>query len=166
MVKVKHPRTADCLVAGFRWHKLGRGTLVGSLLLGLYDDDDVLQHVGITSSFTMERRRTLLAELEPLRRDAAQGHPWIAAQREEADEGRRRPGSQSRWSQGKDLSWEPLRIARVCEVKYDHLQGRRFRHAATFVRWRPDKAPSSCRYDQLEVTPPYELSRIFGLTRT
>jgi ATP-dependent DNA ligase len=163
MVKVKHARTADCVVAGFRWHKLGPGTLVGSLLLGLYDDAGVLQHVGITSSFTMARRKDLTEELEPLRADAARGHPWIAAEREWNDEGRRRPGNQSRWSQGKDLSWEPLRLVRVCEVKYDHLQGRRFRHAATFVRWRPDKDIGSCRYDQLEVTPPYELARIFGL---
>jgi ATP-dependent DNA ligase len=166
MIKVKHVRTADCVVAGFRWHKNGPGTHVGSLLLGLYDDDDVLQHVGITSSFTMARRKALVDELAPLREGAANDHPWIAAERAHMhdNEGRRRPGSQSRWSQGKDLSWEPLRIERVVEVKYDHLQGNRFRHATTFQRWRPDKQPASCRYDQLEVTPPFELARIFGLS--
>ncbi|HET7400910.1 MAG TPA: ATP-dependent DNA ligase [Usitatibacter sp.] len=160
MFKVKHARTADCVVAGFRWYKTGEGA-VGSLLLGLYDDQGVLQHVGVTSSFTMEMRRQLAGELEPLRRDAMKGHPWqdwAGA----AAESSRMPGSQSRWSAGKDLSWEPLRIERVCEVKYDHLQGDRFRHAAIFLRWRPDKPPADCRYDQLEVTTPYELEKVFG----
>jgi ATP-dependent DNA ligase len=160
MIKVKHARTADCVVAGFRWHKTGKG-VVGSLLLGLYDDEGVLQHVGVTSSFTMARRKELAAELEPLRANAMEGHPW----REWASwegAGSRMPGAQSRWSAGKDLSWEPLRIERVCEVKYDHMQGDRFRHAAIFLRWRPDKPPRDCRYDQLEVTPPYELSRVFS----
>jgi ATP-dependent DNA ligase len=160
MVKVKHVRTADCVVAGFRWHKNGPGTLVGSLLLGLYDEADVLHHVGVTSSFAMEARRTLARELEPLRKDALVGHPW--RDWAEAGEGEARmPGGHSRWSAGKDLSWEPLRIDRVCEVKYDHLQGDRFRHAAVFARWRPDKRPADCRYDQLEVTPPAELAEIF-----
>jgi len=167
MIKVKHARTADCVVAGFRWHKNGPGTHVGSLLLGLYDDEGTLQHVGITSSFTMARRKALVEELAPLREGAMTDHPWnhpsIGAEHAHDDEGRRRPGGQSRWSQGKDLSWEPLRIERVVEVKYDHLQGNRFRHATTFQRWRPDKEPAACRYDQLEVTPPYELARIFGL---
>jgi len=161
MIKVKHARTADCAVAGFRWHKNGPGTLVGSLLLGLYDDRGRLHHVGVTSSFTAERRRQLAQELEPLRQDALKEHPW----REWAamgDGSTRMPGGQSRWSQGKDLSWEPLRLERVCEVKYDHLQGDRFRHAAVFERWRPDKRPTDCRYDQLEVTPPAELAEIFG----
>jgi ATP-dependent DNA ligase len=161
MIKVKHARTADCVVAGFRWHKNGPGTLVGSLLLGLYDDRVRLHHVGVTSAFTAATRRQLAQELEPLRKDALQEHPW----REWADAGggsTRMPGGQSRWSQGKDLSWEPLRLERVCEVKYDHLQGDRFRHAAVFERWRPDKRPSDCRYDQLEVTPPAELGEIFG----
>jgi ATP-dependent DNA ligase len=161
MVKVKHARTADCVVAGFRWHKGGEGERVGSLLLGLYDAGGHLHHVGVTSSFTMGRRRELVAELEPLRRGALDAHPW----REWAEAmggGTRMPGGQSRWSQGKDLSWEPVRVERVCEVKYDHLQGDRFRHAATFVRWRPDKPPADCRYDQLEVTPPAELAEIFG----
>jgi ATP-dependent DNA ligase len=164
MAKVKHARTADCVVAGFRWHKNGPGELVGSLLLGLYDARGALHHLGVTSSFTMGARRTLAQELEPLRAGALEAHPW----REWAQMGdgsTRMPGGQSRWSQGKDLSWEPLRIERVCEVKYDHLQGDRFRHAATFVRWRPDKPPFECRYDQLEVTPPAELAEIFGVAR-
>ncbi len=162
MVKVKHVRTADCVVAGFRWHKQGPGTLVGSLLLGLYDDDGALHHVGVTSSFTMEARRRLARELAPLRKNALAGHPW-REWAEVTDGGVRMPGGQSRWSAGKDLSWEPLRIERVCEVKYDHLQGDRFRHATAFVRWRPDKRPADCRYDQLEVTPPAELAEIFGV---
>jgi ATP-dependent DNA ligase len=161
MVKVKHVRTADCVVAGFRWHKNGRETLVGSLLLGLYDDAGVLHHVGVTSSFPMETRRRLARELAPLRRDSVASHPW-REWAEAADGGVRMPGAQSRWSAGKDLAWEPLRIERVCEVKYDHMQGPRFRHAAIFLRWRPDKAPRDCRYDQLEVTTPYELEKVFG----
>jgi ATP-dependent DNA ligase len=159
MIKVKHARTAECVVAGFRWHKSGKDT-VGSLLLGLYDDSGVLQHVGVTSAFTMATRKQLAKELAPLRKDAMQDHPWrdwAGA----AAESSRMPGGQSRWSAGKDLSWEPLRIERVCEVKYDHMQGDRFRHAAIFLRWRPDKRPQDCRYDQLEVTQPYELGRIF-----
>jgi ATP-dependent DNA ligase len=160
MIKVKHARTAECVVAGFRWYKSGQDA-VGSLLLGLYDDQGVLQHVGVTSSFTMEKRKQLVKELEPLRKRAMDDHPWrdwAGA----AGESSRMPGAQSRWSSGKDLSWEPLRIERVCEVKYDHMQGDRFRHAAIFLRWRPDKQPRDCRYDQLEVTKPYELERIFS----
>jgi len=160
MLKVKHQRTADCVVAGFRWHKSGKDA-VGSLLLGLYDDEGVLQHVGVTSSFTTAMRKQLVTELAPLRDDAMQDHPW-REWAEAAGESSRMPGAQSRWSAGKDLSWEPLRIERVCEVKYDHLQGDRFRHAATFLRWRPDKRPEDCRYDQLEVTRPYELDRVFS----
>jgi ATP-dependent DNA ligase len=159
MVKVKHARTAECVVAGFRWHKSGKDT-VGSLLLGLYDDSGVLQHVGVTSAFTMATRKQLAKELAPLRKDAMQDHPW-RDWAGGAAESSRMPGGQSRWSAGKDLSWEPLRIERVCEVKYDHMQGERFRHAAIFLRWRPDKRPQDCRYDQLEVTRPYELERIF-----
>ncbi|MBA3851690.1 MAG: ATP-dependent DNA ligase [Chloroflexi bacterium] len=167
MLKIKHVRTADCVVAGFRWHKNGPGTHVGSLLLGLYDDPGRLHHVGITSSFTWDRRASLVEELEPLRAEARDGHPWAEwaewAEAGSADaSGQRMPGATSRWNRGKDLSWEPLRIERVCEVSYDHLQGDRFRHATTFKRWRGDRAPTSCRYDQLEVTPPYELGRIFG----
>jgi ATP-dependent DNA ligase len=160
MIKIKHSRTADCVVAGFRWHKNGKNELVGSLLLGLYDDRGRLHHVGVTSAFTMARRRELADELAPLREHALDGHPW----REWADayDGTRMPGGQSRWSAGKDLSWEPLRVERVCEVKYDHMQGNRFRHAAVFERWRLDKQPQDCRYDQLEVTTPYELEKVFG----
>jgi ATP-dependent DNA ligase len=161
MFKIKHERTADCVVAGFRWHKSGGG-LVGSLLLGLYDRAGKLHHVGVTSSFTMARRRELAAELEPLRKGALDAHPWREWAAASGDGTTRMPGGQSRWSAGKDLSWEPLRIERVCEVKYDHLQGDRFRHATTFLRWRDDKSPSECRYDQLEVTAPFELERVFG----
>jgi ATP-dependent DNA ligase len=160
MFKVKHARTADCVVAGFRWYKTGKDA-IGSLLLGLYDDQGTLQHIGVTSSFTMVQRKRLVAELKPLRAKALDDHPW----RDSAGAGgasSRMPGAQSRWNAGKDLSWEPLRIERVCEVKYDHLQGNRFRHAAVFLRWRPDKSPRTCRYDQLEVTPPYELRRVFA----
>jgi ATP-dependent DNA ligase len=160
MFKVKHARTADCVVAGFRWHKSGKDA-IGSLLLGLYDERGKLQHVGVTSAFTMATRKALARELEPLRRNALVDHPW----RDWAEAGTafdRMPGGQSRWSAGKDLSWEPLRIERVCEVKYDHLQGNRFRHATIFLRWRPDKATSECRYDQLEITTPYELEKVFG----
>jgi ATP-dependent DNA ligase len=161
MIKVKHARTADCVVAGFRWHKSGKDA-VGSLLLGLYDDRGVLQHVGVTSSFTMATRKQLARELEPLRKDAMKDHPWRQWAQAAESEATRMPGAQSRWSAGKDLSWEPLRIERVCEVKYDHLQGDRFRHAAVFLRWRPDKPPRQCRYDQLEVTKPYELDKVFS----
>jgi ATP-dependent DNA ligase len=164
MIKVKHARTADCVVAGFRWHKNGPGELVGSLLLGLYDAAGALHHVGVTSSFTNAGRRQLAKELAALRTNALAGHPW----REWAgavESSTRMPGGSSRWSRGKDLSWEPLRIERVCEVKYDHLQGDRFRHGATFVRWRADKRPAECRYDQLEVTPPAELAAIFSEAR-
>jgi ATP-dependent DNA ligase len=160
MIKIKHARTAECVVAGFRWHKTGKD-VVGSLLLGLYDDSGTLQHVGVTSSFTMAMRKQLAKELAPLQKNAMDDHPW----REwagAAAESSRMPGGQSRWSAGKDLSWEPLRIERVCEVKYDHMQGDRFRHAAIFLRWRPDKQPQDCRYDQLEVTKPYELEKIFS----
>jgi ATP-dependent DNA ligase len=161
MVKVKHARTAECVVAGFRWHKTGEG-VVGSLLLGLYDDQGRLHHVGVTSSFTMARRKELAKELAPLRERALDAHPWREWAEASAHETTRMPGGQSRWSAGKDLSWEPLRIERVCEVRYDHLQGDRFRHAATFLRWRPDKAPQDCRYDQLEVTTAFELEKVFG----
>jgi ATP-dependent DNA ligase len=160
MIKVKHARTADCVVAGFRWHKSGQDA-VGSLLLGLYDDAGVLQHVGVTSSFTLTARRQLAQELAPLRKDALKNHPW-REWASAAPESGRMPGAQSRWSAGKNLAWEPLKIERVCEVKYDHMQGDRFRHATFFLRWRPDKRPRDCRYDQLEVTKPYELEQIFA----
>jgi len=161
MLKIKHARTADCVVAGFRWYKSERDA-IGSLLLGIYSDSGALQHVGVTSSFTMAKRKQLVAELAPLRENALDGHPWREWASVDEGEARRVPGMQSRWSTGKDLSWEPLRIERVCEVKYDHLQGDRFRHAATFLRWRPDRQPEDCRYDQLEVVQPYELSKIFA----
>src|SRR5437879_4765977 len=170
MIKIKHARTADCVVAGFRWHKAGKNERIGSLLLGLYDDRGKLHHVGVTSSFTMAMRKQLVEELAPLREHALENHPWREwaefAGEKSAVAGRREmtrmPGGQSRWSAGKDLSWEPLRVERVCEVKYDHMQGDRFRHAAVFQRWRPDKSPKDCRYDQLEVTTPYELQRVFA----
>jgi ATP-dependent DNA ligase len=162
MIKVKHARTADCVVAGFRWHKAGKDTLVGSLLLGLYDEQRRLHHVGVTSSFTMVKRRELAGELAPLRERALEKHPWREWAEAGGAEMTRMPGGQSRWSAGKDLSWEPLRIERVCEVKYDHMQGDRFRHAAVFQRWRPDKSPADCGYDQLEVTTPYELAKVFA----
>jgi ATP-dependent DNA ligase len=165
MIKVKHQRTADCVVAGFRWHKHGVGTMIGSLLLGLYDDAGALQHVGVTAAFTNAVRKQLVEELAPLGENALDGHPWRGWAEAEAEanaRGQRLPGATSRWNRGKDLSWEPLRPERVCEVAYDHMQGTRFRHAAQFLRWRPDKRPEDCRYDQLEVTPAYELERIFG----
>lgn len=165
MLKIKHKRTADCVVAGFRWHKNGAGTHVGSLILGLFDDEGVLHHVGVTSSFKWDRREELARELAPLREDALDGHPWRewAAWSAEAEAtGQRMPGATSRWNRGKDLSWEPLRAEWVAEVAYDHLQGDRFRHATTFRRWRPDKPPSECRYDQLETTAPFELRDIFA----
>ncbi len=168
MVKVKHQRTADCVVAGFRWHKNGPDTHVGSLLLGLYDDGGKLNHVGVTSSFTWDRRSSLRAELEPLRERALADHPWRewaewAAYSDADASGQRLPGATSRWNRGKDLSWEPLRPERVCEVAFDHLQGSRFRHGTTFLRWRPDRSPADCRYDQLGETPAFELGRIFGV---
>jgi ATP-dependent DNA ligase len=161
MLKIKHVRSADCVVAGFRWYK-DREDAVGSLLLGLYDEGGTLQHVGVTSSFTQAMRKQLLAELQPLREGAVENHPWREWAGAAVGDAQRMPGAQSRWSGGKDLSWEPLRPERVCEVKYDHLQGNRFRHAAVFLRWRPDKPPQDCRYDQLEVTTPFELAKVFG----
>ena len=165
MLKIKHQRTADCVVGGFRWHKNGPGTHVGSLLLGLYDDEGTLHHVGVTSSFSWDRRAELVNELAPLREGALDGHPWSGwaewAAEQEAS-GQRVPGATSRWNRGKDLSWEPLRAERVAEVAYDHLQGDRFRHGTTFKRWRPDKPPEACRYDQLEETAPFLLAGIFG----
>ena len=167
MLKVKHERECDCVVAGFRWHKKGDRSLVGSLLLGLFDDDGALQHVGVCASFSMERRRELVEFLEPYRKNALAAHPWSRwAELEDAPgegEGvpRRMPGGQSRWSQGKDLSWEPVRPELVAEVAYEHMQGTRFRHMAHFRRWRTDKKPSDCTYAQLEVVTPQELAAIF-----
>ncbi|HEX8804340.1 MAG TPA: ATP-dependent DNA ligase [Acidimicrobiales bacterium] len=161
MFKVKHQRTADCVVAGFRWHKDGEG--IGSFLVGLYDADGRLNHVGVATSFTAARRRELVAEVEPLRRDALEGHPWQAwAQAEAHDGSRRMPGAPSRWNGKKDLSWEPLRPERVVEVRYEHLLNGRFRATTRMVRWRDDKRPEECTYDQLEEVAPAELATIFG----
>ena len=160
MLKIKHVRSADCVVAGFRWYK-DRTDAVGSLLLGLYDDAGVLQHVGVTSSFTTEMRVRLVRDLAPVRLDTGAAHPWADWARTSVGDAHCMPGAQSRWSGAKELSWQPLRPEWVCEVRYDHLQGRRFRHATTFMRWRTDKPASDCRYDQLEVTTPYDLAQVF-----
>jgi len=151
------------VVAGFRWHKKGAQTMVGSLLLGLFNKAGVLQHVGVCASFTEKVRKDLVAYLAPYRKQALEDHPWKAwAEEAEADNpGQRMPGGKSRWSAGKDLSWEPLRPELVVEVAYDHLQGDRFRHTAQFRRWRVDKKPKDCTYAQLEVVPPEELASVF-----
>jgi ATP-dependent DNA ligase len=164
MLKVKHERDCDCVVAGFRWYKKGDRTLIGSLLLGLFDDAGALQHVGVCASFSAAKRKQLAEFLEPYRKDALVNHPWRAWAQAEAATGdgvKRMPGGESRWSQGKDLSWEPLRPELVVEVAYEHMQGDRFRHMSQFRRWRTDKKPSDCTYAQLEVIPPQELEEIF-----
>jgi ATP-dependent DNA ligase len=164
MFKVKHDRTADCVVAGFRWHK--SGPVVGSLLLGLHDHEGRLQHVGVSASFPMARRAELVAELEPYRipigEAAAAGHPWAEWADAQAHADGRLPGAVSRWSAGKDLSWEPLRPELVIEVGYDHMEGSRFRHTAQFKRWRPDRVPASCGYEQIERPVRYHLNEILG----
>jgi len=168
MLKVKHERECDCVVAGFRWHKRGDKTLVGSLLLGLYDDNGNLEHVGVCASFTNVKRLELVTFLAPYRENALEGHPWRAWAEGDAatdPEMHRRPGMESRWSAGKDLSWEPLRPELVVQVAYDHMQGDRFRHTAQFRRWRTDKKPGDCTYDQLEVVAPHELAAIFATGR-
>ncbi len=167
MFKVKHERDCDCVVAGFRWYKNAEGAQVGSLLLGLYDDAGALQHVGVCASFTAEKRAELVEFLAPYRKNALEHHPWKAWADHSPAEGemRRMPGGQSRWSQGKDLSWEPLRPELVAEVAYEHMQGPRFRHMAHFRRWRFDKKPADCTYAQLEVVPPHELASIFAASR-
>jgi ATP-dependent DNA ligase len=154
MAKVKHERTADCVLAGFRYHK------TGPVMLGLYDPAGRLQHVGVCASFPMRRREALVGELEPLRMPSAEGHPWGDWAEEEP--GGRMPGAQSRWNSGKDLSWVPLRPERVLEVAYDHMQGDRFRHTARFRRWRPDRDPSSCTYAQLEEPVRFDLREVLG----
>jgi ATP-dependent DNA ligase len=165
MLKIKHQRTADCVVAGFRWYKGGKDKLVGSLLLGLYDAEGTLHHVGVCAGFKQTVRAELAEQLKPLR--DREHHPWREwAEFQDEDVAQRMPGATSRWNRGKDLSWEPLRIELVCEVSYDHLQGSRFRHGTHFQRWRPDKPPSACRYDQLEETPAFELAQIFGSPST
>jgi ATP-dependent DNA ligase len=164
MLKVKHERDCDCVVAGFRWHKKGNGDAVGSLLLGLYDASGALHHVGVCASFTDAKRKELVAFLEPYREHALAEHPWKqwAGSGVTADGTEQRvPGGQSRWSQGKDLSWEPLRVELVVEVAYDHMQGERFRHTAQFRRFRSDKPPRECTYEQLEVVPAQEIAEIF-----
>lgn len=166
MLKVKHERTCDCVVAGFRWHKGSNATAIGSLLLGLYNDNGNLEHVGVSASFTALKRRELVEFLAPYRENALESHPWRAwAEGATADDGaqHRMPGGLSRWSQGKDLSWEPLRPELVVEVAYDHMQGSRFRHTAHFRRWRTDKPPRECTFAQLEVVAPQELSEIFAV---
>jgi ATP-dependent DNA ligase len=162
MFKVKHERECDCVVAGFRWHKTGENTLIGSLLLGLFDDSGNLQHVGVCASFTVEKRRELVEFLAPYRRDALVNHPWAGWAEPGEGDPQRMPGGQSRWSQGKDLSWQPVRPELVVEVAYEHMQGSRFRHMAHFRRWRTDKKPSDCTYAQLEVVAPLELREIFS----
>ncbi|MGW2840834.1 ATP-dependent DNA ligase [Streptomyces sp. NPDC001493] len=159
MFKIKHERTADCVVAGYREHK--SGPVVGSLLLGLYDDGGTLQHVGVCASFPMKRRAELADELSVLRTPAAE-HPWGAWADAEAHEGARLPGAPSRWSGKKDMSWVPLRPERVCEVRYDHMEGDRFRHTTQFSRWRPDRTPSGCTYGQLEEAVRYDLSEVLS----
>jgi ATP-dependent DNA ligase len=160
LYKIKHDRTADCVVAGFRWHK--SGGVIGSLLLGLYDESGALQHVGVSASFPMKRRAELVAELESYRTDAIEDHPWAEWAMAEAHEAGRLPGAVSRWNAKKDLSWEPLRPELVVEVAYDHMQGNRFRHTAQFRRWRPDRDPRSCTYDQLEEPVNYDLADVLG----
>ena len=162
MLKVKHERDCDCVVAGFRWHKKGERDRIGSLLLGLFDDEGRLHHVGVCASFTDQKRIELVEFLEPYRKNALDHHPWKAWAMGEMDGGRRVPGAQSRWSAGKDLSWEPLRPELVVEVAYEHMQGDRFRHMSRFRRWRFDKNPADCTYAQLEVVAPYEIKEIFG----
>jgi ATP-dependent DNA ligase len=165
MFKVKHERECDCVVAGFRWYKDAENQAVGSLLLGLYDKAGMLQHVGVCASFTAEKRKELLEFLAPYRTNALDHHPWkawIGHMTANGETGSRVPGAQSRWSRGKDLSWEPLRAELVVEVAYEHMQGSRFRHMAHFRRWRTDKPPQDCTYEQLEVVPPHELATIFA----
>ena len=167
MLKVKHERTADCVVAGFRWHK--SGGVIGSMLLGLYDDNGTLHHVGVTAAFPMTQRKALVDTLAPYRENALENHPWkdwasaMAEAHHPGGTSRRMPGAQSRWNAGKDQSWEPLRPELVVEVRYDHLQGDRFRHGTTFVRFRDDKTPAECTYAQLDEAAPAELAQIFGV---
>ena len=165
MLKIKHERDCDCVVAGFRWYKEAEGKEIGSLLLGLFNNDGALQHVGVCASFTKDKRRELLGFLAPYRENALADHPWKNWAGESVDGAamQRMPGAQSRWSQGKDLSWEPLRPQLVVEVAYEHMQASRFRHMAQFRRWRTDKEPAQCTYAQLEVVPPEELTSIFAL---
>jgi ATP-dependent DNA ligase len=163
MVKVKHERTCDCVVAGFRVHKDGNG--VGSLLCGLYDDEGKLHHVGVASGMAAKLRTELLQDVEPLRKNALKDHPWkdwAEAVQENAATGARMPGGPNRWNANKDMSWEPVRLERVVEVEFEGLLNGRFRHNGRFRRWRPDKDPGDCTYDQLETIPPAELREMFA----
>jgi ATP-dependent DNA ligase len=164
MLKIKHERTADCVVAGFRWHKTStpEAPLLGSLLLGLYDGEGSLQHVGVVASFPMARRAALVEELAPWREGALETHPWRGWAEAQAQADGRMPGAQSRWNAKKDLSWQPLRPERVVEVRYDHMEGTRFRHTTQFVRWRDDREPRSCTYEQLEVPVSYDLAALLS----
>jgi ATP-dependent DNA ligase len=160
MLKVKHERTADCVVAGYRWHK--SGPVVGSLLLGLFDEQERLQHVGVSASFPMKRRQELVGELAPYAIDDLDGHPWAAWAEAEAHGASRLPGAVSRWNASKNLSWVPLRPELVVEVAYDHMEGTRFRHTAQFRRWRPDREPASCTYEQLDRPVRFDLADILA----
>jgi ATP-dependent DNA ligase len=164
MLKIKHERTADCVVAGFRWHKTStpEAPLLGSLLLGLYAENGSLQHVGVVASFPVARRAELVEELAPWREDALDGHPWRDWAEAQVQAAGRMPGAQSRWNAKKDLSWQPLRPERVVEVRYDHMEGTRFRHTTQFVRWRDDREPRSCTYEQLEVPVSYDLASLLS----
>jgi len=167
MLKIKHERDCDCVVAGFRWYKESEGSAIGSLLLGLYDEAGALQHVGVCASFTAQKRRELVEFLAPFRKKALANHPWKnwEGNGPSSSAEQRMPGGQSRWSHGKDLSWEPLRPELVVEVAYEHMQSGRFRHMAHFRRWRTDRRPESCTFAQLETVPPHELAAIFAQER-
>ncbi len=158
LVKVKHERTAEFVVGGFRWFK-GNRDAVGSLMLGIYDGDR-LQHVGVIGAFSAARRRELVGELAPYRNPS--GHPWADWAAPPPGDGRRLPGAASRWNASKDLSFEPLRPELVVEAAFEHLQGGRLRHTAQFRRWRPERDPSSCTYEQLDVAVPALLADVFG----
>jgi ATP-dependent DNA ligase len=164
MLKIKHARTADVVLAGYRLHKTStpERPLLGSMLLGLYDGDR-LQHVGVAASFTDARRAELIEELRPLE-TGIEDHPWGEWREWAIANPDRVPGTQSRWSAGKDLSFTPLRPERVLEVGYEHMEGRRFRHTAQFKRWRPDRDPESCGYDQLEEPVSYDLTRVLDVS--
>ncbi|HXM54660.1 MAG TPA: ATP-dependent DNA ligase [Candidatus Dormibacteraeota bacterium] len=163
MFKIKHERTADCVVAGYRWHK--SGPVVGSLLLGIYNSAGALQHVGVAASFPMKRRQELVEELKPYEMPDFSGHPWAEWATAEAHETGRLPGALSRWNAKKDLSWVPIRPELVCEVTYEHMEGTRFRHTAHFQRWRPDRDPRSCTYEQLEEPVRYDLAQVLSAGR-
>jgi ATP-dependent DNA ligase len=164
MLKIKHERTADVVVAGYRLHKTStpQRPLLGSLLLGLYDDQGRLAHIGVSASFTAQRRAELVEELQPLVATDLSEHPWGDWSEWAIANPDRVPGTQSRWSAGKDLSFTPLRPERVLEVGYDHMEGSRFRHTAQFKRWRPDRDPESCGYEQLEEPVGYDLTEVLG----